>query len=266
MKRRDFLAGIAAGAVCKAIAPEFYLIAHRGGVVDAERPENSAASIAAAIDRRYWMIEVDVRRTKDGEPVLHHDATLQRYYGDPRRPEELTWSELKALRATSGGGSPIHFDQACAMSSRKLRLMLDVKGSDWPKDFYGHLLRIMEDQRIPGPIYSLGGSRVKPLFDGRVMVSANRKHLAVAAEQGEDVAREYFLFELGSELDGDAVALCRKLKVVPVAAINTFRYTMATRDENLGPAEDVAKLRRLGVTHYQVDSRYEALFSSASAG
>jgi hypothetical protein len=56
------------------------------------------------------------------------------------------------------------------------------------------------------------------------------------------------------------VTLCRKLKVVPVAAINTFQYTLAKRDEIKGPAEDVAKLRRLGVTHYQVDSRYEYLF------
>jgi hypothetical protein len=138
---------------------------------------------------------------------------------------------------------------------------LDLKASDWPKEFYGRLLRTMETQRILQPVYSLGGSRVKPLFDGRVMVSANRKSLADAAQRGEAVDREYFLFELGSDLDSDAVSLCRKLKVVPVAAINTFRYTMAKRDETTGPAEDVAKLRRIGVMHYQIDSRYEGLFA-----
>lgn len=260
MHRRDFLAGVAGAAASGATAPGIHLIAHRGGVVDAGRPENSAAAITAAIERRYWMIEVDVRRTRDGEPVLYHDLTLQRYYGDARRPEELTWNELETLRANPGGGSPVHFEQACAMCKGRMRLMLDLKAQDWPKEFYGRLLRIMEDQQIPGPVYSLGGSRVKPLFDGRVMVSANRKNLAAAAERGEAVGREYFLFELGSELDGDAVSLCRQLKVVPVAAINTFRYTMAKRDETKGPAEDVAKLRRLGVMHYQIDSRYEGLF------
>jgi hypothetical protein len=35
---------------------------------------------------------------------------------------------------------------------------------------------------------------------------------------------------------------------------------MAKRDEWQGPKEDVAKLRAMGVTHYQVDSRYESLF------
>jgi glycerophosphoryl diester phosphodiesterase len=260
MRRRDFLTSMAALGATQAITPGMHLIAHRGGVVDAQRRENSTGAITAAIERGYWMIEIDLRRTKDGEPVLHHDPTLQRYYRDSRRPEELTWSELKALRAEADGGSPVHFEEACALCSGKMRLMLDLKGADWPKPFYGRLLRIMESQSIPGPIYSLGGARVKPLFDGRVMVSANRRDLAAAADRGEDLRREYFLFELGSELDGDAVALSRKLQVVPVAAINTFRYTMAKRDETLGPAEDVARLRRLGVQHYQIDSRYEGLF------
>src|SRR5688572_25789169 len=122
MQRRDFLAGVAGAAASGATAAGIHLIAHRGGVVDAGRPENSAAAITAAIGRRYWMIEVDVRRTRDGEPVLNHDATLQRYYGDARRPEELTWSELKALRANPGGGSPVHFEQACAMCKGRMRL------------------------------------------------------------------------------------------------------------------------------------------------
>ena len=168
MQRRDFLTGAAGAAICWGRGPGIHLIAHRGGVVDNGRPENSAAAISAAIEHGYWMIEVDVRRTKDGEPILHHDPTLQRYYGDTRRPEELTWKELKALRANPGGGSPVHFDQACSMCNGKTRLMLDLKASDWPKEFYGRLLRIMEDQRIPQPVYSLGGARVKPLFDGRV--------------------------------------------------------------------------------------------------
>jgi hypothetical protein len=260
MLRREFLSGLAGAAVCSAIGRGFRLIAHRGGVVDADRLENSARAITAAIEHGYWMIEVDIRRTKDGEPVLHHDATLAGYYREPRRPEEMTWAELKALHAVRGGGHPVHFEEACAMCGGKIRLMLDLKGNDWPKVFYQRLLKCIDSEKVPGPIYSLGGARVKPLFDGRVMVSANRKDLRTYADRGEPVAKDYFLFELGSELDGQAVTLCRQLKVVPVAAINTFRYTMTKRDESAGPAEDIGKLRELGVQDYQVDSRYESLF------
>lgn len=63
------------------------------------------------------------------------------------------------------------------------------------------------------------------------MVLANRKALDAAAAAGEDVAGRYFLFELGSDLGAESYALARKLNVTPVAAINTFRYTMAKRDE-----------------------------------
>ena len=260
MLRREFFCGLAGLAVCSAIGRNFRLIAHRGGLVEADRPENSARAIAGAIEHGYWMIEVDVRRSKDGEPVLHHDGTLQKIYQDPRRPEDLTWAELKTLRASAGGGHPVHFEELCAMCSGKMRLMLDLKASDWPKEFYQRLVKYMDSAKIPGPIYSLGGARVKPLFDDRVMVSANSKELRTYIDQGHAVAKDYFLFELGSNLDAPTVALCRDTEVVPVAAINTFRYTMAKRDGTTGPAEDVKKLREMGVVDYQVDSRYEGLF------
>ena len=83
-------------------------------------------------------------------------------------------------------------------------------------------------------------------------------------QRGEDVARNYFLFELGSELHEPSLELCRKHGVTPVAAINTFRYTMAKRDETKGPEEDVARLKKLGVLDYQIDSRYDYLFLKAS--
>ena len=49
-------------------------------------------SIEAAIKRGYWMLEVDIRRTSDGEPILQHDPTFRRFYGDERRVEDLTWA------------------------------------------------------------------------------------------------------------------------------------------------------------------------------
>jgi glycerophosphoryl diester phosphodiesterase len=53
-----------------------HLIAHRGGIVDDTHPENSPASVEAAIQRGYWMLEVDIRRTRDGRAVVQHDANF----------------------------------------------------------------------------------------------------------------------------------------------------------------------------------------------
>ena len=240
---------------------DFKLIAHRGGIVDETHAENSPGSIQAAIDRGYWMLEVDIRRTADGEPILQHDPTFRRFYGVDRPVEELTWAEARRLKATPGGTSPIHFRDVCRMCQNKVRLMLDIKSENWPDEFYLSLVRLLDTHELLRSSYLLGGDRLKRHFRGKAWLSANRNSLKQAIARGEDVASMYFLFELGSVLDQEALDLCRTNKVTPVAAINTFRYTEAGRDEQKGAEEDVVRLRRLGVTHYQIDSRYESLFS-----
>src|SRR5690606_12194252 len=112
--------------------------------------------------------------------------------------------------------------------------------------------------------YSLsgGGERGEKHLTRHCYRSSNRGTLREAIARGEDVRSTRFLFELASILDEETVALANKAGVVPVASINTFRYTMAKRDEELGPKEDFEKVRRLGVKHYQIDSRYEHLFHS----
>lgn len=263
MTRRVWLGAAASAAVAPAaIAPEFKLIAHRGGIVDDQFPENSPGSLEAAIARGYWMVEVDIRRTKDGEPVLQHDANFQRFYGDPRKVEDMTWAEVSRLRGTPGGSKPIHFRDACAMCEGKIRLMLDIKGTSWPDEFYAGLATAMRRHHLLQTAYMLGGgSRPAQIFGAECFQSSNRKSLAEAITRGEDVKARRFLFELASDLDEESMTLCRKAGVTPVAAINTFRYTMAKRDEWKGPEEDAARMKKLGVLHYQIDSRYESLFN-----
>jgi len=52
------------------------VIGHRGA--SAQAPENTLASIAAAAGSGIAWVEVDVRLTRDGVPVLLHDATVDR--------------------------------------------------------------------------------------------------------------------------------------------------------------------------------------------
>jgi len=266
MTRRIFLAATASACVASAVIdPEYRLIAHRGGIVDEQHAENTAGSLQAAIDRGYWMIEVDIRRTKDGEPILQHDPSFLRFYGDKRRVEEMTWAEIGRLRAQPGGNSPIHFRDVCKMCEGKVRLMLDIKGNDFPEEFYSNLGALMDRHGLLRNAYALGGGgeRAAQHLTSRCYRSANRTRLKEAIAAGEDVRSRYFLFELASDLDEEAFELCQKSGVTAVAAINTFRYTMAKRDEQKGPEEDAARLKKLGVKYYQIDSRYDTLFAKA---
>jgi glycerophosphoryl diester phosphodiesterase len=248
MLRRTFLAAPS----LLAIQPRYRLIAHRGGVVGEGKPENSAEALDAAIAAGYWMAEVDIRRSKDGEAFLYHDARLGKYHDTTARPEDLTWREVSALRP-----KPQHFEEACARCNGKIRLMLDLKGEGWPADFYHRLLDLIERGKVPGPVYSLGGPKLLPLFENTIQVSINKQELL----RHEGPTQNFFLFELASDMNAESLALARERRVEAVAAINTFRYTMAKRDEELGPQEDFEKLRKLGIRSFQIDSRYESLFS-----
>ena len=76
------------------------LLAHRG---DARRaPENTLEALLAALALPGCHgLEFDLRRSADGEAVLVHDATLDRVFGRPERPGDLSAAELAAIGVPS---------------------------------------------------------------------------------------------------------------------------------------------------------------------
>jgi len=73
--------------------------AHRGGA--SCRPENTLAAFRHAIDVGVHQIELDVRRTADGELVVLHDPTVDRTTDGRGRVCDLRLAELRALDAGS---------------------------------------------------------------------------------------------------------------------------------------------------------------------
>ncbi len=71
-----------------------FIVAHRGMHVD--HPENSLAAFQAAAESGY-PIELDVRLSKDHDPVVFHDASLKRMTGVPARVNHLSRAELERL-------------------------------------------------------------------------------------------------------------------------------------------------------------------------
>ncbi len=79
-------------------ALEGYHYAHRG-YFDNENavPENSLAAFSAAIEAGYG-IELDVQMSKDGVPVVFHDADLQRMCGVEGKIWEYSLAELSEMK------------------------------------------------------------------------------------------------------------------------------------------------------------------------
>ncbi|MFC9330348.1 glycerophosphodiester phosphodiesterase [Kitasatospora sp. NPDC057015] len=75
--------------------PRVLAVAHRGDPY--RHRENTLPSIESALAAGADAVEVDVRLTRDGVPVLLHDATLQRLWGDSRPLRSLTLDQLDAV-------------------------------------------------------------------------------------------------------------------------------------------------------------------------
>ncbi|WP_375450739.1 glycerophosphodiester phosphodiesterase family protein [uncultured Devosia sp.] len=99
------------------------IVAHRGAWHGA--PENSLAAIENAIAIGANIVELDVRRSADGELFLMHDNTLKRMVGTDRHAESCTMAELQAmlLRQDDGGDHRLSTDQRIPTLRQALELV-----------------------------------------------------------------------------------------------------------------------------------------------
>lgn len=78
-----------------------FLIAHRGNA--AEYPENTLVALQSAVELGLRHVEFDVQLTRDGVPVVLHDADLRRMAGRAECVHDLAWSELAQVPLTEPG-------------------------------------------------------------------------------------------------------------------------------------------------------------------
>ena len=76
------------------------VVAHRGDWRNF--PENSLEAIDNAIKMGVDIVELDVKKTKDGELILMHDRTLDRTTTGKGKVEDHTLAEIKDLRLRNG--------------------------------------------------------------------------------------------------------------------------------------------------------------------
>ncbi len=77
--------------------PRPIIFAHRGA--SAYAPENTLASFKMAVEQRADAIELDVKLSADGVPVVIHDPTTDRTTGAPGRVADLPLAALRELDA-----------------------------------------------------------------------------------------------------------------------------------------------------------------------
>lgn len=117
------------------------VVSHRSDWRNA--PENSLQAIQNCIDMGIDMVEIDLKKTKDGHLILMHDKTIDRTTTGKGRPGDYTLEELREFRMRNGVGHKTRhliptFEEV--MTLCKGRIMVNVdKGYDYFKDAYAIL-------------------------------------------------------------------------------------------------------------------------------
>ncbi|MFC5382364.1 glycerophosphodiester phosphodiesterase family protein [Aquipuribacter nitratireducens] len=119
-------------------------VAHRGGA--GCRPENSWAAFRWSYALGVRWFETDVRASRDGVPVLHHDRSLRRLFGLEADVRDLTWDELRGLRTPGGERLLRPSDVLEAMPDA--RLAVDVKEARVVPGLLAELRRVDAVDRV----------------------------------------------------------------------------------------------------------------------
>lgn len=235
----------------------YRLIAHRGGIVEGNYNEFDPASIQAAINQGYDMLEVDVQDTKDGVLIVNHDPTFSRFFNNSRLISDMTWDEVQKLRPANGKDyHPLSLEELAKMCSGKIRFMIDVK-RDSPAEFYQKLGKVMEKYGFLKDAYFIDKPS-RTYFWGKAKFGVRideMNALRERFEKGEDVACHYFLFDAGTRLNSSLIKMCQKASITVVPSVNFGHY----RDENpgRGAKRDIDFLKACGLTEFQIDSDFD---------
>lgn len=114
------------------------VVSHRGDWRNT--PENSLRAIQNCIDMGVDMVEIDLKKTKDGELVLMHDNRIDRTMTGSGTPGQYTLTELKSMRLKNGAGVPTRHQiptlrEAMMMAKGQILVNID-KGYDYFKETF----------------------------------------------------------------------------------------------------------------------------------
>ncbi len=116
---------LAPGARTPLPATGVRLVAHRGAHEGGAAIENTLAAFDLCAQHHVWGIELDVRLTRDLEPVIHHDPACGRLFGRPDLVIEQT--DFVSLRAAVP--EIPHLAEVVERYRGRMHLMLEIKES-----------------------------------------------------------------------------------------------------------------------------------------
>lgn len=99
---------------------------HRGACGHA--PENTLASVRKALELNVSGFEFDIQLSKNGEPVVIHDDTLERTTNGKGLVADYSFKELQQFDAGQGEKIP-HLNEVFALADKRCDLIIELKAN-----------------------------------------------------------------------------------------------------------------------------------------
>lgn len=235
-------------------AQPYFLIAHRGGVVDAHTQENSEKSIEKAIAGGFSMVEIDLRLTSDSVLIIHHDQNFKRYYGVDTPVDKMRWHEIQQLRSASGD-RVLRFEDALRLCKGRMEVMIDNKLQGYDTLLFSRVVALLKQYDLLENALMIGTDESTAYFTGKIKLSCSRKQLEENRKlPGYDPAHYYLFADM---ISPEEAAWAKANGILAVGILNKYKFRNAAPGEEISAAK---KIRSSGVTHFQIDSEYRGLF------
>ncbi len=221
--------------------------AHRAIVsLDTKIPENSLAAVRACIEAGVDILEIDVKRTKDGVYVLCHDAGINRCttYTGSKTVTEMTYAEMRRydLREYTGMEREIYrdaegnaehiptFDDVLALVKDECMINFDQFVDLW--DYRMELYALIKD----------AGCLPNVIFKGWHSVEQLEQWQAEIRETyGEDALMPLYSIMYSSDDPADHIGLVRRYAKAGVA--NCLEGTFSSFDSCMADGAHMEKVR-----------------------
>ena len=226
---------------------EMFITAHRG--VTTYSPENTLPAYEKSVELGYYTAECDIRLTKDGVWVLHHNGDLA-MFGKDGTIEDHTYEELCSYKYVRGTNCDMEGLKICTLDE-----YLDV--------FVGTTTRPQIE--IKTETYDTLGTVVdavvkKGMAKQSIVISFDLRQLQIIHDLNPDIELWYLIGKITPENIAEAKAIGDNVWLSPCYDDNDDDSIKLALDEKIGVSfwtvdtvADAKRLYDLGVRYIETD-------------
>lgn len=238
----------------KSFSP-YTLIAHRGGVVSETAPENSLAALDEAISRGYYMVEIDMRLTKDSVLITQHDPHFKKYFNTNELVSDMNWEQIKALSHPTGYRVML-LEEVLAYCEGKIQVMIDNKISGYDEKLFSKVVELLQKYGLDKEALMIGTTASTEFFTGKIKLSCTRHQLEQNQLRADYTSENYYLF--AGDISAEDAHWAKENNIMTVAAVNAFTFP---KDNMMRAAKERTELLKAnGLLIFQIDSVFEPYF------